>query len=126
MHLMSMTDSEFQRLSETIKLLGTPARLRILAALSSARGGEMHVGQLTEVAGCLSQPATSHHISILRAAGLIEPRRDGKFNYYALRRDRLAAAAALIASFVADPAPAAQSGGKANGRRKVSMEYTMT
>jgi len=39
-------------------------------------------------------PSTiSHHMSVLRAAGLVSARRDGKWIYYSLRRDALDAAA---------------------------------
>jgi DNA-binding transcriptional ArsR family regulator len=45
--------------------------------------GEKNVGdmaaQLTQ-----SQPAVSHHLALLRHGGVIEPRRQGKNNFYAL------------------------------------------
>jgi ArsR family transcriptional regulator len=35
-----------------------------------------------------SQPAVSHHLALLRVAGLIEPRRAGKHNYYRILPQR--------------------------------------
>jgi ArsR family transcriptional regulator, arsenate/arsenite/antimonite-responsive transcriptional repressor len=35
-----------------------------------------------------SQPAVSHHLALLRVAGLIKARRDGKHNYYSVRQSR--------------------------------------
>ena len=63
------------------KLLSDPNRLKILLSLS--REGELHVTALCERLG-QSQPAVSHHLSLLRTAGLIQPRRDGKHNYYSV------------------------------------------
>lgn len=72
----------FQReLVDVLKLLADPSRLRIL--LDLAREGELHVSALCERLG-QAQPAVSHHLALLRIAGLIEMRRAGKFNYYSL------------------------------------------
>jgi ArsR family transcriptional regulator len=43
----------------------------------------MHVSALCHMLG-QSQPAVSHHLTLLRMAGLVGFRRDGKFNYYRL------------------------------------------
>lgn len=68
-------------LCDVFRGLGDRARLHILFLL--ARHGELHVGRLGDELG-QSQPAVSHHLNQLRKAGLIEFRRDGKFNYYRL------------------------------------------
>ena len=56
--------------------------MRILLYL--ARQGELHVTALCDKLG-QSQPAVSHHLALLRVAGLIEARRDGKHNFYSVR-----------------------------------------
>ena len=61
------------------KLLSDETRLRILYSLSQAE--ELHVRALCELLQ-LSQPAVSHHLGMLRNAGIVDPRRDGKHNYY--------------------------------------------
>ena len=66
-----------------LKALGHPARLRILSLL---RGGELCVCQVTEVLG-LAPSTISEHLSLLRRAGVIEERKEGKWVFYALTDD---------------------------------------
>lgn len=70
-------------LVQVFKLLSDETRLRILLYL--IREGELHVTALCERLG-QSQPAVSHHLALLRVAGLIKARRDGKHNYYSIRQ----------------------------------------
>jgi DNA-binding transcriptional ArsR family regulator len=49
-----------------------------------AREGELSVGDLVAGAG-VSQPAVSQHLAVLRQAGLVSERRDGRFVRYAAR-----------------------------------------
>src|SRR5437879_3992398 len=46
--------------------------------------GERNVSELCDDLGSQSQPAVSHHLALLRHGKLVEPRRDGKHNYYDL------------------------------------------
>jgi len=71
-------------LVQVFKLLSDETRLRILLYLMQE--GELHVTALCERLG-QSQPAVSHHLALLRVAGLIEARRDGKHNYYSICRN---------------------------------------
>ena len=70
--------------SRLFKALGDETRLRIVALLSH---GELCVCHLHEALG-LSQPNVSRHLSILRASGIVEDRRDGKWIHYRLRRQQ--------------------------------------
>ena len=63
-----------------LKALSDPARLRIVALLKQ---GELCVCQL-EVALKLSQTNVSRHLAILRQAGLVTDRREGRWVYYSL------------------------------------------
>lgn len=72
-----------KELVQVFKLLSDETRLRILMYL--ARAGELHVTALCDKLQ-QSQPAVSHHLALLRVAGLIEARRDGKHNFYSVRK----------------------------------------
>ena len=68
-------------LVELFKLLSDETRLRILFLLQQRH--ELNVRTLCQMLR-QSQPAVSHHLALLRVAGLIEMRRDGKHNFYRL------------------------------------------
>jgi len=80
----SVTDQTIRELSNVFKLLSDETRLRILAYL--AQNNELHVTDLCDRLG-QSQPAVSHHLALLRVSGLIEPRREGKHNFYSIRTE---------------------------------------
>ena len=66
--------------SRFFKALGDEMRLRIVALLSH---GELCVCHIEEALG-LSQSNVSHHLAVLRNAGIVEPHRTGKWVYYRL------------------------------------------
>lgn len=66
--------------SRLFKALGDETRLRIVALLAH---GELCVCHLEAVLG-LTQPTASRHLSVLRHADVVEPRRDGCWVYYRL------------------------------------------
>ncbi|MGL6076026.1 MAG: ArsR/SmtB family transcription factor [Fimbriiglobus sp.] len=68
------------------KGLADESRLRILKMLSANQ--EMNVTQIAETLR-QSQPAVSHHLNQLRVSGLVEYRREGKFNIYRLSENGL-------------------------------------
>ena len=72
-----MTD----RLDATFAALADPTRVAIVNRL--AAGEACCVCDLTD-AFDLSQPTVSHHLRILRDAGLVEPERRGTWAYYRL------------------------------------------
>jgi ArsR family transcriptional regulator len=76
-----VSDQTVKELVQLFKLLSDETRLRILFYLSQHH--ELHVRALCEILN-QSQPAVSHHLALLRVANLIEPRRDGKHNFYRL------------------------------------------
>ncbi|MBO0916896.1 ArsR/SmtB family transcription factor [Streptomyces laculatispora] len=80
-------------LAAVFKALGDPVRLRLLSMIASRAGGEVCVCDLTP-AFELSQPTISHHLKLLKQAGLIDSERRGTWVYYRLlpeMTDRLAA-----------------------------------
>lgn len=64
--------------AEVLKAMSSETRLKILCALS---GGELPVNQLAERTG-QSPSAVSQHLAKLRAANLVEARRDAQTIYY--------------------------------------------
>ena len=64
---------------DLFRALSDPTRRGVFERL--ARDGEATVGALTRGAG-VSQPAVSQHLAVLRAAGLVSERRDGRLAHY--------------------------------------------
>jgi ArsR family transcriptional regulator len=80
----SASEQAIREVANVFKLLSDETRLRILTYL--AQNKELHVTDLCDRLG-QSQPAVSHHLALLRVSGLIEPRREGKHNFYSVRSD---------------------------------------
>ncbi|MDQ4103737.1 MAG: metalloregulator ArsR/SmtB family transcription factor [Actinomycetota bacterium] len=77
-------------LSRRFKALGDPVRLRLLSLIASHEGGEACVCELT-VGFDVSGPTISHHLRVLREAGLIEGDRRGTWIYYRVLPEALRA-----------------------------------
>ena len=73
-------------LSELFKVFGDSTRIRILYEL--LRCEELCVQHLAERLS-MGQSAISHQLRILRGAGLVRPRREGKTVFYALDDDHV-------------------------------------
>ena len=57
----------------------------------------MNVSEIVEELGQVSQPTVSHHLSILKAAGLVRVRREGKQVYYTLNQIRIVTGCCTLA-----------------------------
>jgi ArsR family transcriptional regulator len=79
-----LSERALRELANVFTLLSDATRLRILTYLMGDQ--ELNVTDLCERLG-QSQPAVSHHLALLRVSGLIEPRREGKHNFYSVRTD---------------------------------------
>jgi ArsR family transcriptional regulator len=77
-----------------LKALSDPTRLRILSLLSQHEG-ELCVFEIVE-SFPLEQPTISHHLRILRDAGLVDCRKKSLWAYYYVRRDALKRAQDVI------------------------------
>ncbi len=80
-------------LAQVFKALGDPVRIRLLSLIGAHQGGEVCVCDLT-TAFDLTQPTISHHLKVLRSAGIIDSERRGTWVYYRLvpaALDRVAA-----------------------------------
>jgi ArsR family transcriptional regulator, arsenate/arsenite/antimonite-responsive transcriptional repressor len=76
-----LSEPERDQLAGRFKALADPTRVAIVNALSAA--DEVCVCNLTATFE-LSQPTVSHHLKILREAGLVESSRRGTWAYYRL------------------------------------------
>jgi len=91
--LASVAALPSRALAQLFKALGDETRLRMVALLSQGDLCGCHLQQALD----LSQPNTSRHLGVLRAAGMVTDRRVGGWVYYALapqsgERKRLLAA----------------------------------
>ncbi len=74
---------------EAFKALAHLTRLQVFFFLVRA-DGEVSVGEIQEAVG-VPGPTLSHHLDLLRRAGLIESRKEERYIYYAVRRDTVTA-----------------------------------
>jgi ArsR family transcriptional regulator len=75
------------RMAEVAKALGDPIRLQLVDVLRR-HAGEVCVCELVPLFE-VSQPTLSHHLSKLRAAGIVDSERRGLWAYYYVRPDAL-------------------------------------
>jgi SAM-dependent methyltransferase len=73
---------DIEAISARFRMLGDPARLRLLRTLSLDR---FNVSELTGILG-LAQSGVSRHLGLLKDAGLVAEERDGIYSYYRLAR----------------------------------------
>lgn len=70
-------------LAEAFRALGDPVRLRLLSLLATSGAGEVCACDLVEPVG-KSQPTVSHHLKVLKEAGLVTSTRRGTNVWYAV------------------------------------------
>lgn len=94
-----MEPAEAVRLSDDLQILAHPVRLQILDLLAR------HAGQVCvcDLEGALpiKQPTVSHHLRLLREAGLVDSERHGLWAYYFVKHDSLAALRTQISAQLA-------------------------
>jgi len=75
-----LDENDIEMEAEIFKAMSDPCRLKILSLL---REGELCVCEIM-IAVDRPQSSTSHHLSILKEAGLIKERKDGRWSRYRL------------------------------------------
>lgn len=90
------------------KALSDPIRLRLLSSVASHAGGEACVCDIS-VGVDVSQPTVSHHLKVLRDAGLLTSQRRASWVYYAVVPEALEALSGLLAAVAASAAAEAVS-----------------
>jgi len=73
--------AQAERVAPLLKALADPVRLRLLSLVAAHAGGEACVCDLTD-AFDLTGPTISHHLKVLREAGIIDGERRGTWIYY--------------------------------------------
>lgn len=86
----SMTMAEAERATEDLAILAHPIRMQLLDMLVRRDGGDVCVCDL-ESAVPVKQPTVSHHLKLLREAGLVSSERQGLYAYYRVNRPALEA-----------------------------------
>jgi ArsR family transcriptional regulator len=78
---------EAERLAAIAKALGDPIRLQLVDVLRK-HAGKVCVCELVPLFD-LSQPTVSHHLKVLREAGIVESERKGLWAYYYVKPEAL-------------------------------------
>ncbi|MET8721858.1 ArsR/SmtB family transcription factor [Streptomyces misionensis] len=99
-----LDEGQAVELAKVFKALGDPVRLRLLSMIASRAGGEVCVCDLTP-AFELSQPTISHHLKLLRQAGLIDCERRGTWVYYWLVPEMTDRLAGILTRPAGEPLP---------------------
>jgi ArsR family transcriptional regulator, arsenate/arsenite/antimonite-responsive transcriptional repressor len=94
---MRAIPKEWRTLAKVFVALGDEHRQRIL--LTFEKGERLTVGQIAEVA-TLSRPAVSHHLKILRQAGVLDAQREGREVYLRINREALEEALSTVLEYV--------------------------
>jgi len=85
----TINSREAERLADDLQLLAHPVRLQLLDVLARNEG-RVCVCDL-EAAVPVKQPTVSHHLRILREAGLVDAEKVGQWMFYRVSRTPLAA-----------------------------------
>jgi len=79
---------------EAFKALAHLSRLQVFFVLVKA-GKEMAAGDIQQ-AVAIPGPTLSHHLDILRRAGLVQSRKEERYIYYSVQRERVTALVRLL------------------------------
>ena len=90
-----LTAADAADMAVKLKALADPVRLQLFSAIASHAGGEACVCDISAVIE-VSQPTISHHLKVLRDAGLLTSQRRASWVYYAVVPDALASLAVLF------------------------------
>ena len=90
----AMKKEELLKKVTQLKALAHPVRLRMVEMIQAC-GGEVCVCEF-EKQFEIKQPTISHHLKILREAGLVHTRREGKQIFYSLNQDAVAVCCGML------------------------------
>ena len=90
---------EWRNLSKVFTALGDEHRQRILLTFSP--GERLNVGQIVAVS-TISRSAVSHHLRLLKEAGVLQSRKEGKEVYFWIDKNFLVDAFETVTQFIKD------------------------
>jgi ArsR family transcriptional regulator, arsenate/arsenite/antimonite-responsive transcriptional repressor len=97
-----LNEDAAERLARVFRALGDRHRVRLLSLIAAADGGEACICDLTAPVG-LAQPTISHHMKLLVEAGLVTREQRGKWAYYRVVPDSVAALGGMLRVLFPDP-----------------------
>ncbi len=86
----ALSQADAEDLATRLKALADPTRLRLLSMLLASEDGQACTCDLVEPLG-LSQPTVSHHLKTLAEAGIVEGEKRGRWTWYRVDPDAIAA-----------------------------------
>ena len=94
---MRAIPKEWRNISKVYAALGDEHRQRIL--LTFEPGERLNIGQIVDVS-TLSRTAVSHHLRILRDAGVLKSQKEGKEVYFWINKDFLVDAMETVVGYI--------------------------
>ena len=92
----ALTAEQAESMAHAFAALADPVRLRLLSLIATSSAGEVCACDLVEPLG-KSQPTVSHHLKVLREAGLVESDKRGIWMWYRAVPSRVAEVRAALA-----------------------------
>lgn len=92
----ALTAEQAESMAHAFAALADPVRLRLLSLIATSAAGEVCACDLVEPLG-KSQPTVSHHLKVLREAGLVESDKRGIWMWYRAVPERVAEVRAALA-----------------------------
>jgi ArsR family transcriptional regulator len=105
--MATRTRIDSARATRLFHALSDETRLRILQRL---RAGERCVCELTDALDA-AQSRLSFHLKVLKDAGVVTDRREGRWMYYTVERESLVEMAELLETLASEPSPAERRDG---------------
>ena len=102
---VNINNEKLQESSEILRALAHPLRLKILEFIDA--NDLINVNKIYNTLK-LEQSITSQHLRILRLAGLVETKREGKFIHYSCNYDKISNSMSAIHAFLDASARAAK------------------
>ncbi|HTR92671.1 MAG TPA: metalloregulator ArsR/SmtB family transcription factor [Trebonia sp.] len=91
----ALDEDAAERVARLFRALGDRHRVRLLSLIAAAEGGEACICDLTGPVG-LAQPTISHHMKLLVDAGLVRRDQRGKWAYYRVVPETMAALSEVL------------------------------